>query len=1069
MNCRSLVMQKLRVTEKFRFIRALVFFLVSFSGIRVLAQASTATIAGVVQDSSKASIPGASVKLINTQTGAENDAMTSHEGGFVLPGVIPGAYTLQIERQGFATTQLRGIILNVGDTRDLLIRMKVGPVAESVTVDASGLTLNTTDGAVSTVVDRKLAEAIPLNGRTFQDLISMTPGIVTQNPQAAGQHSETQGDFSVNGQRPESNSFFVDGISADSNRGVISGHSRTVSTGSAAGATALGTTQSLVSVEALQEFRVLTSSYSAEYGRTPGGQFTFLTRSGTNTPHGSLFYNFRSNVFDAIDWFAQQYAPGAYTPGTRFSQNDFGGTLGAPVILPGVYNGRDKTFFFLSSEGLYLPQPTPQTYPYGPTYDLYFLAPDALQPVLACFPGGGADAKDFWGNPSGLGIAEIDAFALPAHLNSTSVRLDHTFSSKFAVFFRYGDAPSYSKTRQLYSLTTNQLGSRTFSLGANSQLSPGLSNELRLGFGGNDSSVRTGIEPFYNYGLSLNLNAALGVPTTYTSVSSGAYIHAVGVGDTESFTNSASASLRQWNLRDTFNLQMGKHLFKLGMDERRIASNIHPAALSVRADFFDRDSMLNNSVSALVVTRTNPASPILNQFSLFAQDDWKMSKALSLSLGLRWEVDPPPKGEHGQDAYTVLGDVNSPTTLHVAPRGTLLWHTSWFNFAPRAGVAWAANTEPGKELIVRAGGGVFFDAGNQPALQAFSGLGFADSLHFANVPVPVTASELDVPPPGAAPHSGTNAFAFPRHLQLPYSWQWNISLEKALGKSQTLTASYVGAGGQRLLQEQRRNVSGANPSLGDITFFPSGLTSSYEAMQIKFQRVLVRGVQSLVSYTWAHALDYGSTDPAFPLIHGNSDLDVRHNVEAAISWDLPRPSGNFVTRNLFGGWRLDGRVLARTGFPVNLSGNFFLDPITGSTYDSGVDLIPNRPLYLHGPGYPGGRIFNGGVGAVNPAFSLPLGDAQGNASRNLVRGFSASQENVGVRRAFHLHDSLNLQVGMEMFNVTNHPNFGYIDPYLPDLLFGQPTKLLNQSFGTTGSIYQQGGPRSMQISLRLVF
>jgi hypothetical protein len=1055
------------VMEKFRFIRALVFFLASCSGIRVSAQVSTATVGGVVQDSSKASIPGASVRLINTQTGAENDAMTSHDGGFALPGVIPGAYTLQIERQGFATTQLRGIILNVGDTRDLLIRMKVGPVAESVTVDASGLTLNTTDAAVSTVVDRKLAEAIPLNGRTFQDLISMSPGIVTQNPQAAGQHSETQGDFSVNGQRPESNSFFVDGISADSSGGVISGHSRTVSTGSAAGATALGTTQSLISVEALQEFRVLTSSYSAEYGRTPGGQFTFLTRSGTNTPHGSLFYNFRSNVFDAIDWFAGQDTPGFFVPGTRFSQNDFGGTLGAPVVLPGGYNGRDKTFFFLSYEGLYLPQPTPQTYPFGPVPDFY-QTPPALFPVLECFPSGGPGLFDASGNPSGLGRTEVPPLALPAHLNSTSIRVDHTFSSKLAVFFRFGDAPSYSRTQQLYSLTTNQLGSQTFSFGANSQLSPNLSNEFRFGFAGNDSNVRTGTEPFYP-GSALDLNSALGIPSTYGSVNSEAYIHIVGVGDSESFTNVASDSLHQWNLRDTFNLQSGKHLFKLGIDERRIVSNIHPAALSMQANFFNLDSMLNNSVSALVVTRTDPASPILNEFSLFAQDDWKMSKALSLSLGLRWEVDPPAKGEHGQDAYTVLGDVNSPGTLHVAPRGTPLWHTSWFSFAPRAGVAWAANREPGKELIVRAGGGVFFDAGNQPALQAFSGLGFADSAHFANVPVPVTATELNVPSPATAPYSGTNAFAFPRHLQLPYSWQWNISLEKALGKSQTLTASYVGASGQRLLEEQRRNVSAVNPAFGDITFFPSGQTSSYEAMQIKFQRVLVQGVQSLVSYTWAHALDYGSTDPAFPLIHGNSDLDVRHNLEAAISWDLPRPSGNFVTRNLFGGWRLDGRVLARTGFPVDLSGNFFLDPITGNTYDSGVDLIPNRPLYLHGPGYPGGRIFNGGLGTVNPAFSLPLGDAQGNAPRNLVRGFSAFQENVGVRRAFHLHDSLNLQVGMEMFNVTNHPNFGYIDPYLPDLLFGQPTKLLNQSFGTTGSIYQQGGPRSMQISLRLVF
>jgi Carboxypeptidase regulatory-like domain/TonB dependent receptor/TonB-dependent Receptor Plug Domain len=1050
------------VLDKFRFIRTLIFFIASCSGIRSGAQVSTATVTGVVQDSSKASIPGASVKLINTQTGTENDTTTSHDGDFVLPGVIPGAYTLQIERQGFATTQLRGIILNVGDTRTLLVRMKVGPVAESVTVDASGLTLNSTDGAVSTVVDRKLAEAVPLNGRSFQDLISMTPGIVTQSPQAAGQRSGTLGDFSVNGQRPESNSFFVDGIAADSNGGVTSGHSRTVSTGSAAGATALGTTQSLVSVEALQEFRVLTSSYSAEYGRTPGGQFTFLTRSGNNDRHGSIFYNFRSNVFDAIDWFAGQQAAGVFIPGTRFSQNDFGGALGAPVVLPGVYNGRDKTFFFASYEGLYVPQPTPQTYPYGPSGDLFELAPTAVQSVLECFPSGVNGPSD---NLSSLGSAVVIPFALPAHLNSTSVRLDHTFSPKFAVFFRFGDAPSYSQTKQLFSRTTNQLGSRTFSLGANSELAENLNNELRLGFAGNSSNVQSNAESY----VGLDLNGALGLPVGYNSVSSDAYIHIVGVGDSESYTNTAYGSLHQWNLRDNFNAQAGKHLLKFGMDERRVASHLHPAALSVQADFLDRDSMLNNAVSDLVVTATSPANPILNQFSLFAQDDWKVSKALSLSLGLRWDLAPPPKGENGQNAYTVLGDVNTPATLEVAPRATPLWHMGWYNFAPRAGVAWAENSEPGKELILRAGGGVFFDSSNQPALRAFSGLGFANSIHFAGQPLPVTPPELNVPPAGSSPYSGTNAFAFPSHLQLPYSWQWNIALEKALGRSQTLTASYVGASGQRLLEEQRRNVNQANPNLGDVTFYPHGLTSSYEAMQLKFQRSLVQGIQTLVSYTWSHALDYGSTDPTFPLIHGNSDLDVRHNLETAISWDLSRPEGNSLARIFFGGWRLDGRVLARTGFPVDLGGNFFLDSITGDTYSSGVDLIPNRPLYQHGSGFPGGRLFNGGVNAFNPAFALPQGNAQGDAPRNLVRGFSAYQGNAGVRRTFHLHDALNLQVESEMFNVTNHPNFGYIDPYLPDLLFGQPTKLLNQSFGSTGSIYQQGGPRSMQISLRLTF
>src|SRR3984957_13694843 len=509
------------VLDKFGFIRTLIFFLASCSGIRSGAQVSTATVAGVVQDSTRASIPGASVKLINTQTGTENDTTTSHDGSFVLPGVIPGAYTLQFERQGFSTTQLRGITLDVGDNRTLLVRMKVGPVAESVTVDASGLTLNSTDGAVSTVVDRKLAEAVPLNGRTFQDLIAMTPGIVTQSPQAAGQHSQTQGDFSVNGQRPESNSFFVDGIAADSNGGVTSGHSRTVSTGSAAGATALGTTQSLVSVEALQEFRVLTSSYSAEYGRTPGGQFTFLTRSGTNDRHGSLFFNFRNNSFDAIDWFAEHADPAVIRgSGTPYTQHDFGGTFGAPVILPVGYDGRDKTFFFLSYEGLYFPQPTPQTYPYTPAaFNFSQFPPIALSPVFQCFPETVSPIYDNAGNLTGLGTTFISPFALPAHLNSTSIRVDHTFSRKFAAFFRFGDAPSYSQSEQLYSLSKNQVGNRTFSLGANSQLSANMSNELRLGFVDNDSSVQTGTETGGSPDPD-GLNWALGIPSSYSSVSS---------------------------------------------------------------------------------------------------------------------------------------------------------------------------------------------------------------------------------------------------------------------------------------------------------------------------------------------------------------------------------------------------------------------------------------------------------------------------------------------------------------------------------------------------------------------
>jgi len=1033
-------------------------------------QMTTATVLGVVQDSSKSSIPDAKLKLINVQTGSENDSTTNGEGSFLLAGVIPGAYSLRIERAGFATTQLTGLLLNVGDTRTLLISLKVGSVAESVIVDASGLTLNTTDASVSTVVDRKFVANVPLNGRSFQDLISMTPGIVTQSPQAAGQGSSAQGDFSVNGQLPQANEFFVDGISANINSGLTSGNARIAGTGSAAGSTALGTTHSLVSIDALQEFRVLSSTYSAEYGRTPGGQFTFLTRSGTNALHGSVYDYFRHYDLDALDFFSGfRYGDlTGFVNGTPYNQDDFGGALGGPVLLPHVIGTRDKTFFFFSYEGLYLTQPTPQAFQYTPAFDLRHEVPAALVPVLDTFPDyGSSEIINAAGQPTGLALNLLPPFKLPAAVNSTSLRLDHTFSPNLSAFFRYGGTPSHEQIKQLSSLTSDQVNTQTFTLGATTQVTGTASNEFRLGFARNTTDTNTITDP-NNYPPT-SLDPAIGLTGFDVSQAARVYIHILGVGDSASYTDQATGTLHQWNLRDAFSLQSGNHLMKLGIDQRRIASHVIPPALSVQAYFFDRASMVTNLASGILVTQSTPASPIVNQFSAFMQDEWQVAKPLTLSLGLRWEVNPPPKGEHGADAYTVLGDVASPATLHLAPRGTPLWNTSWYNFAPRLGLAWLADPRPDRQLVVRAGGGIFFDTGTQPALRAFNGIGFTASTFSANVPLPVTSSQLDVSAVVAPPYSNTSAFAFPPHLQLPYSIQWDIGVDKSLGKNQAMTLSYVGAGGHRLLQEQRRNVSQVNSDFGDVSYFPLGMTSSYQAFQAKFQRSLAHGVEALSSYTFAHSFDFGSTDPAYSLVYGTSDLDVRHNLEGAVSWDLPKPTRGGFLRKLVGTWAVDGRLIARTGFPVNLSGNFSLDPVTGNTFYSGVNLNPGRPLYLHGSQYPGNRAFNGGQNTDNPAFSLPDGTGAGNAPRNLVRGFSLVQTNIAARRDFHLRDGLNVQVEAETFNLLNHPNFGYIDPYLSDALFGQATKMLNQSFGGTGALYQQGGPRSNQFSIKLIF
>jgi hypothetical protein len=1032
--------------------------LFAWGGPTVSAQLSSANITGAVEDITNARIADANVKLINSLTGTENDSTSGRFGVFVLAGVLPGTYTLQVERKGFATIQVTGLVLNVGDNRNFLVRMKVGSVAETVTVDAAGLAFNTSDASVSTVVDRKFVGNVPLNGRSFQDLISMTPGVNTQTPQAAGQTASGRGDFSANGQGTEANTYTVDGVSANIGSSLETKAPRIPNTGSVGGSTALGTTQSLISVDALQEFRVLTSTYPAEYGRTPGAQFTLLTRSGTNAIHGSAYDYLRNHIFDAGDWFvadSQEYRP-------SFHQNDFGGTLGGPVILPGLYDGRDKTFFFASYEGLRLAQPTPETIQYG--YFLHTFPPAPVRAVLGNMAG---DFDAPAGTP-GLTPVFFDAFSLPSRVNSTSVRIDQTFSPRLSMFFRYSQTPSYSETRQLTSLTASQNNSQTYTFGVNDQLSPTKVNEFRFGYAASSSRLDTTIDGNFVSDPTIGLNTAVGLGA-YPQASADAYIRIAGIGESEAYTDHATAGFDQWNLRDTFSLQVRNHFFKLGFDERHIVSSLTPAPLSVSVSYYDTQSMFTNQASNITVTQSQPARPVLNEFSAYAQDEWRASKALTLSMGLRWEINPAPHGQHGQDAYTALGDVQSPGLLTVAPRGTSLWNTSWYNLAPRLGVAWIAHSTPGTETIVRSGVGVFFDTPHQDEAAAFTGLGFTTFRSQTNAPVPVPASELSFSDSVGPPYTQSIVYAFPRHLQLPYSLQWNVSVDQSLGKNQAFTLSYVGVEGHRLLHEQRSYVNQENADFGNVAYFPSGLTSSYQSLQLKYQRSLAHGVQALGSYVWSHTLDYGSPAPELPLTYSNSDFDVRHNLEAALSWDLPSPRGHSLPHLLAEGWGTDARLIARTGYPITMLGNLLSEPASGTRYYSGVDLASGRPLFLHGSQFPGGRMLNGGPNAANPAFVLPSGSATGDAARNFVRGFGTTQVNFAVRREFPLHDQLDLQFRAEAFNVLNHPSFGYVDPHLTDALFGQSTRMLNQSFGPTGSLYQQGGPRSIQFSLKLSF
>jgi hypothetical protein len=1030
-----------------------------------MAQSPNGTMSGIVLDPAGGVIVGADVVIINNATGVQYPGKANSEGYYVVPNIPPGTYRVQVSNRGFKTIIKPDIVIHVEDALAINFTLPIGAASELVTVEGGAPLINTTDASVGTVVDSKFVENIPLNGRSFQDLISMTPGVVTQSPNASPTGAGSGGDFSVNGQRTESNYYMVDGVAGNVSAGTGFGTQNSTQTqatsGSVPAGTVLGTTQSLISVDALQEFRVLSSTYSAEFGRTPGGQFSLVTRSGTNDFHGTAFDYLRNGVFDASDWFNNALG----VANSPLRQNDFGGTLGGPVRIPHLYDGKDKTFFFVSYEGLRLAQPQPAAAnQYVPDTYLREQAPAALQSILNAYPV--QNGKDF-GTPAAPSVAQfIGAYSVPSQIDSISVRLDHTFSPKLSLFFRFGDTPSSQASRGtlggLSALSQTNFDTQTFTLGAVSQLSSRASNDFRLGYVRSDAKQAATLDGFGG-ATPTDLATAMGVGS-YVNAFPAIDLFFPGIGISALRDSGGSSNrLRQWNLIDSFSIVSGHHQFKFGVDFRRIASPGNPASPAVTGVYFGPESILTNQASDLFIQKYLSATPIFNETAAFVQDEWRVTSRLNLSLGLRWEVDPPPHGANGNDAYTVFGSIDDPASLTLAPKGTPLWHTTWYNFAPRMGFAWIARNTPGRETVVRAGGGVFFDTNNQVASAGFSAVGSAATMFYFGVPLPATPAQLNFAPSASAPYDLVSAF--PSHLQQPYTLQWNVSVQQAMGRSQAFTLSYVGAEGRRLTGQENLSPGALNPNFGTIYYWRANLTSNYQALQALFQRSVTRGVHALASYTWSHCLDFGSNYYTLPYNRGNCDVDVRQNFQAGASWDLPSLRGNKFAEALLNHWGLDTRLIARTSFPVTLCGSYVTDPATGSLYCAGLSVVPNEPIYLHGSQYPGNRAINS-----NAFCDSILGPcAGGAAARNFVRGFGETQINLAVRREFPIKERLRLQFRAEAFNILNHPNFGFVDPNLGDATFGQATKMLNQGLGTVAAQYQQGGPRSMQFALKLLF
>ncbi len=1025
----------------------------------VSAQPSTASLNGIVVDPQGRAVSGAHVILTERFKSLRRQTETNPDGFFTFPQALPSTYSVRVEHSGFSAAEVPSLVLNVNDNSAIRVELRIAPREESVVVQGEAPLVGESP-AVGTVINQQFIQNQPLNGRSFQTLVELSPG-VTLTPSSL----PTAGQFSVNGQRTSTNYFTVDGVSGNF------GSTASVTLYESAGGSipsysALGTTTSLASVDAVQEFSIQTSTYAPEFGRQPGAQVSIVTRSGTNTLHGTAYDYLRNSALDATNYFAN--ANGLKKPAER--QNDFGSTLGGPVVFPKLYNGRNRTFFFISYEGLRVRQPTVTSPLQVPSLTARQNATGVLRDILNAFPlpTGPALAGDPTTAPY------IGSFSNPQTLNATSIRVDHYFSDKLSIFGRYNHAPSEDRERARFCAASCvadlTYAADTATFGLDALFSPRLTNDLRFNFSQSET------EQFYyidTFGGAIVPPTSSLYPSFTTRNNGYIYIELNAAG-----SNTISDGLfsdnkqRQWNAVDTIAWNRGGHSFRFGVDYRRL-SPISNSGNYKRSFLPDNIADLVNNVptAATIVAPQVILRPIYTNFSAFAQDTWRIARRLTLTYGLRYEVNPSPSEANGNLPPTVL-NLSNPSALALAPAGTRLYGTKWNHFAPRAGVAWQPFATG--RTVIRGGFGVFYDLGYDFTGSALStGIyPFARTLSLPAVTFTSPAFAVQPQPVSTSPPY-PRVFAYSDDFSLPRTLEYNFSIEQSLGKSDTFTASYVGAAGYRLGRVE--SLRKANPSFPRVDIVRDDGVSNYNALQLEYKRRFAHGLQALGSYTFGKSLDTVSEEsinnfqaPASKYNpsqdRGPSTFDVRNTFTGAISYNLPSPATG-IGHTILGGFALDSFLRSRSARPINiLTGRDSLG--LGFTTVTRPDLVPGVPLYLTDTNSPGGRRLNpAAFDGSTPVAAL----RQGTLGRDALRGFGATQLDISVRREFRLLERFSLQVRADAFNLLNHPNFDNPTAILTDPNFGRSTQMLGTGLGGLSALYQVGGSRSAQLALKLIF
>jgi hypothetical protein len=715
---------------------------------------------------------------------------------------------------------------------------------------------------------------------------------------------------------------------------------------------------------------------------------------------------------------------------------------------------KDRTFFFASYEGARLGLPQSQVLQV-PSKFAREQAPSALAPFIDAYP-----------LPNGPPVSGT-AFTAPftqnvsntATLDAGSIRIDHVFNDHFSAFSRYNRAPS-SIVLSGFNQQTTITNTQTLTVGTNMALGSRIVNTLRGNYSTQDS------------GLSFALNSSGGAtpldPALLTgSLSPSSTFLEFATFDTTVYATGRNArnDTKQINLVDDLSWSHGAHQLKFGGDYRDIVLDKRPFQNELIYNVSTVQNFLATGRVSLIPATATRAQLSAHALSLYGQDTWKISDRLTSTFGARWELSPAPSSAGG----TVLAaweNTSTPAAIALAPPGTSLWKTTYTNFAPRFGIAYSL-TQKG-DFVLRAGGGLFYDlAVGQTAQLATSFPNFSSALP-ATVSLPMVGTVPSLPVLSSQPPF-SSAQGYASDLSLPRSYQWNVALEKSFGARQAISATYVGQAGRDLLRQEA--LFRPNPNFtGAFLLKQNNAESNYHALQLQYRRRLSAGIQALLNYTWAHSTDNASDDLVTGLSdtvisaandYASSDFDVRHSFSGAVSYDIPAAAKSGFIALLTGHWSVQSVVVARTGLPFNalvagvgIQGTAFTRP----------DLVPGQPLWITDPTAGGGKRLNA------DAFEKPTTPRQGTEGRNDIPGFGLTQIDLAVGRKFPLTERANLQFRADAFNVINHPNFANpsgVVGFGPSFL--QSSAMLNQRLGGLNPLFQEGGPRSLQLSLKVGF